>query len=346
MATTVTEATDYQSPINAALKQGVGTVSLQQEITFTLYVRLILPLDGYAFWVRADLVSQSALFNVMGYNAVPFNNSLAIKTPASVFTVQGSLHYATEKQQVEDETYAINRVIFTSEERIEPLNDVNPNTLWIAEFNGLTFGFGSHGNYYEASRLWHYTGDALYADMQTQVINKLSDFDQSQIVSNSLPIWLSMNNYVQKAWEPFGNIIPLYPSFLVPQNISPPWGSVHIASDTTLAIGIVPYYDDQYNQWQLTQEHVRVTLYGVNNSQALAFAGFVQQWAANYEDFGIMNIPTVRDEKRTQREFDTISKKKTIEFDINYYQSRTNTIARQLIKEAIPQYFAGGVPIG
>ena len=33
--------------------------------------------------------------------------------------------------------------------------------------------------------------------------------------------------------------------------------------------------------------------------------------------------------------------KKIIEFDVNYYQSRANTIARQLILAAIPAFFIG-----
>ena len=342
MAGSVTEAEDYQSPINAALKQGIQTVSEDQEITFTLYVRLTLPLDGYVFWVKADLVSQTALYNAFGFDTAQFNETLTVSVPASTFTVKGSLHYATDKSQVEDQNYAVNHMIFTSEDRIEPLNAVGPNTLWIASYNGLTFGFGAHGNFYEAAGLYHYKGDALYPDMQPQIISKLSDFDQTQIVSNSLPIWLSMNNYEAQAWEAFSNYIPLYSSFVLPSNISPPWGAVHIMPETTQNIAAYPTYDENYGQIQLTQEHVRITLYGLNNKQALEFGSFVQQYALNTGNIGIMNIPTMRDDKRIQVEFGILSKKKIIEFDINYYQSSANAIARQLIKQAIPTYYVDG----
>ena len=342
MVGSVQEAENDQSPINAALKQAIQTVSQDQEITFELYIRLTLPLDGYVFWVKSDLVSQTALYNAFGFDTSTFNESLQVTTPASQFTVKGSLHYATDKSQVEDQNYAINHMIFTSEDRIEPLNAVGPNTLWIASYNGFLFGFGAHGNFYEAAGLYHYKGDALYPDMQPQVITKLSDFDQSQIVSNSLPIWLSMNNYASQVWEAFNNYVPLYSSFVLPSNISLPWGSVHIIPETTQNIAAFPTYDSTYGQVQLTQEHVRITLYGLNNNQALEFASFVQQYAANSGDIGIMNIPTIRDDKRIQVEFGILSKKKVIEFDVNYYQSRANTIARELIKQAIPTYYVDG----
>ena len=39
------------------LAAGVDMLSIQQEITFTRYIRLVLPLDGYVFWVKADMVA-------------------------------------------------------------------------------------------------------------------------------------------------------------------------------------------------------------------------------------------------------------------------------------------------
>ena len=53
------------------------------------------------------------------------------------------------------------------------------------------------------------------------------------IVSNSLPAWLSLNNY--NPFYGFGNAIQLYPSFLVPQNLPPPFGAVHVVPELTRA---------------------------------------------------------------------------------------------------------------
>ncbi len=57
------EGASAKQNIAAALAGGVETLSLQQEITFTQYVRLVLPLDGFVFWVRSDLLTASALFS-------------------------------------------------------------------------------------------------------------------------------------------------------------------------------------------------------------------------------------------------------------------------------------------
>ena len=327
------------SPLNAALEQGVAEIARNQEITFTLYVRLVLPIDGTAYWVRADLVSQGAIANAMGVNETPVNQPVIATTPAPTFTVKGSLHYSAQNVQNEDESFAINRVVFTSESPIEMLNTVRPSTLWIGSYKDLTFAFSTHAMLYEAAGIWHYQGDAIYPDMEPQIIDKMSGFSGKQIVSNSLPIWLSMNNYAAMFYEAFGNSIPLYPSYLLPANITPPWGTVHIEPGTTQAVQSAPLFDANMNRWQLAAETARVTLYGLDNEAALNFADFVQQYALNTGNIGISNMPVPRDEKRTQSELGTISQKKSIEFDVTYYQARANEIAREVIEQAIPTYF-------
>jgi hypothetical protein len=335
---TVEEAGPDQSPMNAALKQGIGAISEQQTVTFTLYTRVSLPIDGSLFWVKSELLSKSAIFNAFALNTVPFNEGISVETPAPTFTVQGSLHYSADRNQDESQNYAINRMVFTSEKPVEPLNKIGPATLWIAEFNGLKFAFGSHAFLYQAAGLWHYSGNAVYPDMEPQVIDSLNGFSNKQIVSNSLPIWLSMNRYRAKPWEPFGNSLPLYASYLLPANIPPPWGSVHIPPESTTAIAAAPTFGKTYSRQQFVQETVRVSIYGYRNEDALDFADFVQQYAESTQLFGIMNQPVIRDEKRTQVELSTLSQKKTIDFQINYYQQRVNDIARQLILSAIPTY--------
>jgi len=337
------EGADVASPLDAALKQGERAISEQQEVCFTLYVRVALPLDGYVFWVKSDLVSKSTLFNVMGFNEVPLNTPQTLAAPASTFTQRGSLHYASRRDQREDQNFSVNRMVFTSEGPIEKLNQVGPNQLWIGRYKDLTFAFGSHGLLYRAAGLWHYEGDAVYPDTAIQLVDELSDLQTKQIVSNSLPLWLKMNYYTPAFYEAFGNDIPLYPAFLVPANLTPPWGSVFISPETTEALASAPSFDSQMNRWQICKETVRITLFGLNNDAALDFADFVQQWAENNpDDFGIMNMPVIKDLHRVQTELGVIVQKKEIVFEINYFQQRMNQIARALIEECIPEFFPSG----
>jgi hypothetical protein len=45
-----------------------------------------------------------------------------------------------------------------------------------------------------------------------------------------------------------------------------------------------------------------------------------------------MTSGAIRDEKRTQPELGILAMKKTIEFDVSYYQARANNVARQLLQ--------------
>ena len=53
-----------RTALGAALKAGVDTISLSQQLTFTLYKRLVLPLDGYLFWVKASILVPDPLPDV------------------------------------------------------------------------------------------------------------------------------------------------------------------------------------------------------------------------------------------------------------------------------------------
>ncbi len=250
--------------------------------------------------------------------------------------VQGSLHYATDSRQEEAESYGANRVVFTALSPVNDLNELGPDEMYIGTFQGLRFAFSSRGMFYRQADLQHYVGYAVYADMETQVIDNVAQLDtRSVIVSNSLPIWLSLNGYAP--FYGIGNPVTLYPSFLLPNNLRPPFGAVHIGPDTA-AIGGAPRLDRTLSHTQLVTERVRVTLWGMRNFNALDFLDCVCQFSLDHDTLGIMNQPVPRDEKRTQNELDTIAQKKTIEFQVNYYQSTARNIARQLILSAIPTF--------
>src|SRR6185369_12286500 len=97
-------------------------ISQDQSILFTQYNLLILPLDGYVFWV---------------------------KNPTNTMRVKGSIHIARDNQQNADETVGINHVIFTSENQVNNFSAVSPTTMYIGEFEGVKFAFNNQRNFYK-----------------------------------------------------------------------------------------------------------------------------------------------------------------------------------------------------
>lgn len=302
-----------QSQLEAGLEAGLDVISQNQVITFTRYVKLILPADGFVFWVRSDLVAKPP----------------PVKT--RVIRVKGSLHRSSSQVQAEDGSYAVNRIVFTSQEPVDDFNDVSPTTMYLGEIDGVRFGFNSSAMFYKQAGIYHYVGDAIYPMMESQIIDDPAQLDGlSQVVSNSLPIWLTLDKYM-----------PLYPSYLVPDNIRPPYASVHIEPTSTLAIAAGPLFTANSSQFQLVQERARITIYGLRNMEALAFQAYVLQFALDSEVMGVTNMPVIRDEKRAQSELSILGMKKTIEFDVNYYQSSIVEIARKYILSCIPTYIIG-----
>ncbi|HDI6179323.1 TPA: hypothetical protein PN996_004933, partial [Escherichia coli] len=54
-------AEQHSSQLSSVLKSAVETISSDQEITFRLYVRQVLPLDGFVYWVNAEIISCDEL---------------------------------------------------------------------------------------------------------------------------------------------------------------------------------------------------------------------------------------------------------------------------------------------
>ena len=304
----IAESLNTQNQLQDTLAAGVNTLSLNQKITFTQYSQSTLPTDGYVFWVNTG---------------VPL-------------VVQGSLHYATDQQQNEDETIDVNRIIFTALSQVDEFNQIAPTTLYIGEFEGIQFSFSSRGSFYQQANLYHYVGNAVYPALASQLINSAADLPSSPIVSNSLPIWLSQNSFA-----------PVYPSYLVPANVVPPYITAHVEPSMTEVpsfpitvwpgtvvpnSGASPLYD--LASTQLAKDHVRLTLYGFNNQTAIQFYMSLIDYSRNTDAFGFGNSPAIRDEKRTQVEMAVIAMKKTIGIEAWYYQGTADAIARRLILSA------------
>ena len=306
---TVAETT-ANLPIRDALQAGLTSLSAGQTIRFTKYVRRVLPIDGYVFWLAGESME-----------------------------IAGSFHYSTNTDQKEDETIAMNRVVFNTTTEISPFNEINPQILWIANFDGIRFAFSTRGPFYVQAGIFHYEGAAVYSALASQLVTNMYTLAASEpIVSNSLPAWLAIQTYTPIWLAPYNPGIILYPSFLVPGNLTPPYGVVHIEPGRTVALQSAPRLSSVSSHYQLATDHVRITLYGYTNAQAQDWMDTVNQYSLDTDSIGIMNMPIVRDEKRPQSELQVIAMKKTIEFDVSYYQTRINDIARQLIESYIVEY--------
>jgi len=310
-----------RTALGAALKAGLDTLDLNQSVTFIKYQQMILPLDGYVFWV---------------------------KTTESK-TIMGAVHYATDTVQQEATSQSNNQVVFTAEDPIESLNRIAPDTLWIGSFDGIRFAFSSRGMYFQQANLHHYFGMSIYPTMEPQIIDSANQIDPNQvIVSNSLPIWLSLSGY-NPAWPvdiPMP-AVPLYPSFLIPGNFRPPYGAIHVEPDQTYAYQVHPLYDNRMNENQLAHDRVVVTLYGCNNRTALDFKSAVLQYTLDTDHMGIVGVPSVvLDDKLPQSEMQVIAQRKRIIFEVSYNQGTVRDIARQLIVKATVGLYAEDVHIG
>lgn len=348
----VFESLQGGSQLAGAIDAGLRAADWNQQITFTRYQRVVLPLDGYVFWL----------------------------TTGTQTSVAGSLHYSVDVRQAEDETIAINRIVLSTEQPIQEFNAVAPNILWIATLGAsqasqpalqglvaspVLFAFSSRGSYFKQADLHHYVGIAVQPPLLSQIVGGTGQLPSEPIVSNSLPIWIGMPSWIG-IFAPTGSTIsqiPVYPSFVVPQNAEPPYIAAHIPPETTIPLQAYPAWDQGivtnpsppptylwgtqepnsgasslYDQpaSQLMRERVRLTFYGLNNEQALSYYSNILQYCLNTDGatFGIVGMPAMRDEKRIQTEIVTIAMKKTLEIDVSYYQAAAAAIARRLILQA------------
>jgi len=305
-----------QSQPKGALRDGIEILDTNAVVDFMSYSRVVLPADGFVFW-----------------------------TPLVPQCFKGALHFSQEIQQSEDETVGLATVAFSSECKIAEFECSPINTIWVASIplskGRQRFAFSQQQGFFTQAGLWHYFGHSIYPAMESQLLdpdNPLLPLLESMVVtSNSLGLWLALNNYNPPYYDWFRNTsMTLYPSMQVPANLPPPYGVVHIPEDGTRAIQAAPFLSRERNHYQLVADSVRVTLYGLQNNAALDFINCVMQYSVNSDNFGIMNMPVVKDGKRTQLELQTLAMKKVIDFEISYHQKRVADVSRQLILDALP----------
>jgi hypothetical protein len=297
--------------LSAVLQSAVETISSSQQITFRLYVKQVLPLDGFVYWVNATIINKDELVR------------LEIDSLHTV-AINGSLHRQVVTEQSETVSRAVNSIIFTPTEKIDDFNAESPDAIYLGEYAGTQFAFSRMDSRYTQSGIYHYRGTAILPTMRTQIIDSPDDISDELVLSNSTPIWLALKKYAT-----------VYPSFLSPANLKPPY----IVADVrdTHPLQMAPLMSSSA-RWQHVQDRVRITLYGMSNADVLAYLDYVVSSALEDENFGITNLPVVTDGKANQVEITALAKQKFIDFDVNYYQATTRDISRQLIKEVIFNY--------
>ena len=293
---------------------------------------------GDSFDIPADLARGVWVCAASGghqFTVVVLTSVASVALPTDV-SVTGSFHYDSATDQREDATVDSNTVIFTSLEEIQAFNNMGPDYLYIAHYRNLTFAFSSRGRLYEQADLYHYMGKALYSVNATQIVDDPDTFDPQLVVSNSLPIWLNMPDYVPPYYDGFLCPLPLFPSFLVTDNLPPPFGAVHIEKTEVLHTG--PIYGPNWEQWQVCRDQVRVTLYGANARMAADFLSFVLQYSRDWDLIGMANMPNVSDEKHHQPEMQILAQRKRLDFTVNYLEAVSRAQARQFILHTKVQF--------
>src|SRR5580693_6517169 len=109
---------------------------------------------------------------------------------------------------------------------------INGNLITPTPIDSATVNI--QGSLHYSTEVGQHEDATVSSVMETQIIDTQADLDALEpIVSNSLPIWLAMPSYVPP-YPGFTCPIPLYPSFLVPDNEPPPYGAVHIEDTRSL----------------------------------------------------------------------------------------------------------------
>jgi hypothetical protein len=307
----ISETPRDPSQLRGALFDGLEALDLNQQVTFQAYTRVVLPADGYVFW-----------------------------SPTTQLIAKGSLHYSQEIQQNEDETVGFATVVFTSEQKIVEFDDSPINTIYVARRGEFRYAFSQQQGFYSQAGQWHYFGHIIYPAMASQLLDRPDSIDPNRAVtSNSLALWLGLNSFKTPYNDGFVTGITLFPSYLSEPNLAPPYGTVHI--EDTYPLQAVPWIDSNRDHYQLVADRVRITLYGLQSDEALDFVDAVNSYSIFTDAFGVMNMPVVKDGKRTQAELQAIAMQKTIDFEISYYQTRITQIARQLILSAQPTIVIG-----
>lgn len=317
---------DSASPISNALAAGLTDISYSATVEFSLYARVVLPIDGYVFWVRSDLISDAIQTKL---SPIAYKGAATIQVP-------GSLHLSTTTLQQESQNVDVSTIILTTTEEVRPFHDVSQDYVWIGNFEGIRFGIDARHNYYKQAKLHHYTGNTIIPTIATQIIDDITQLRlDDKVVSNSLPFFLALGyqSAIYDWLQP--PEAPIFPAYLMPDNQSPPYIAVNVEPMSTQPLQSAAVIALDGSRWQLVQETVRLTFYGMRNQEVMDALDYIIQWSCIFKGFGIMNSPVIRDEQQPHAEIGALAIKKSATLTVNYYQSASRDISWQLIKNAL-----------
>lgn len=318
----------------AGLIAAISLLSGEQTYAFELYKRVVLPLDGFVFWIKSSQLENYIGRKDVGamYRSSPFGrlafDSLARQvtlTPQQkqkyTFSINGSLHVSQQMNQDSDTTYVAQDISFTTKTQVTYFESIAPDEIYILTIPNVgRVAFGNQRNRYSLAGIWHYHGKAVFSTMASQIIDNEKRMNPNNlIVSNSLPYWLALSTAD----------IPVYPSYLSPKNLSPPYITADV--QITDAIQSWPLVDEYSSQGQLVSDTIEFTMYGLNNQAALDFQMSVLN-GSEYGEYGIQNVPVPMDMKANQTEFQVIAQKKVMRLQVSYYQYQLREYARRLIE--------------
>lgn len=326
----IEEARRRQSEQASVIDAGLTELDLSQQVEFTEYRRIVLPLDGYVFW-----------------------------QPQGTVKIAGALHHWTEMLQNEDETLGLATATFTTLEHVMEFTECPVNAIYVARRGDFRYAFSRQQGYFQASQVWHYQGHSVYPALASQLLDDPASIDPAKaVVSNSLPIWIAFNGYTSAYVGGFSNPLTLYPSKAVPANLPPPYGAVHIAPDWTRSLQGVPLVqqvdqplyaadgsqvlDSSGNPVlvptrvlsQLMADKVRIVLYGLQSDAAMEFYGALLEYIGAQGPVGLTNMPAMTDGKREQVELQALAMQKIIDLDVSYQTYYAKAVALQTIKSA------------
>jgi hypothetical protein len=324
--TFLSESQTKQTALAGALSAGLDNIRYGQEIAFTPYIRLVLPIDGFVFWVRYDQVGAETL-----------KDAGLLDEGAQPITVDCDIHMATSTDQSEDENIDVSNVVVTTKQEVRPFHDAIVTVMWLAESEGVRFAINSRKSFSQQANVFHYVGKTIYPAMMTQIIDDASQFNLRELVlSNSTALWLFIASDIHRAvWLP-GFTFPLFPKYLIPDNLDPPYGVVSPLEGTIRGINLAPTYSLTFSRDHFVEEEVDIILYGCPHRIAADFVDSVLGYTLAETTFGIQNTPTIKDEPRQQTELSVLAQKKRINFKINFHQRVLRDMAIRLITKCVP----------
>lgn len=288
-----------------------------EQITFNRYIRLVLPVDGFIFWVKQSLINPLS----PSLNGIALNELPDLTTIDDTIVIDGLFHYSTQNQQDNSQIYAKNSVLFTSSKKLDDFNELGESELLIGSIDGIQFAFNNSGNYYQKAGVWCYQGEAINPVMRSQIIDDVGQFSAQKICNDSLPLFMSRSLYA-----------PIFPAFRGLQNLRPPYLSVDVLETK-------PYQqlasEETSERRQFCLDTVKVTCYGLNNNQVLDYIRYMVNEGVKNIDFGINNAPVAKKIDIPQSELNVTANAKEITFEVNYYQTRATEIAQKLIESAL-----------